>query len=135
MISGNAETYYRTGIKFSAERWGVSNEDIDTYLAQPAVVLPSDASGKLVKIAEQKWIALFSVATEAYLDLRRTKLPDIFKNGLLITYTFPLRFRYPGNELGQNKNAYDVGVATLVSAIDDEFPKYGCCNNCSGKLV
>ncbi|TSA35337.1 MAG: SusD/RagB family nutrient-binding outer membrane lipoprotein [Porphyromonadaceae bacterium] len=123
LISGNADTYYRTGIKFSMARWGVSDEDISAYLAQSVIALPGDAAGKLAKIAEQKWIALFSVATEAYLDLRRTKLPDIFKNGLLSTYTFPLRFRYPGNELGQNKNAYDKGVATLTPAVDDEFSK------------
>ena len=123
LISGSADTYYRTGIKYSMQRWGVSAEDITAYLAQSSIALPGDAAGKLAKIAEQKWIALFSVATEAYLELRRTKLPDIFKNGLLATYNFPLRFRYPGNELGQNKNAYDKGVATLVPAVDDEYSK------------
>jgi hypothetical protein len=123
LISGNADTYYRNGIKFSMARWGVSAEDINAYLAQSIVMLRGDAAGKLAQIAEQKWIALFSVATEAYLDLRRTKLPDIFKNGLLATYTFPIRFRYPGNELGQNKNAYDKGVASLVPATDDENAK------------
>lgn len=122
-ISGNADTYYRTGIRFSMARWGVSEEEITAYLAQPAVALPGDVAGKLAKIAKQKWIALFSVATEAYLDLRRTKLPNIFKNGFLGTYTFPIRYRYPGNEMGQNKNAYDLGVATLVPATDDEFSK------------
>jgi hypothetical protein len=57
------------------------------------------------------------------LDLRRTQLPNIFKNGYLSTFTFPLRYRYPGNELGQNKDAYDKGVATLAPAVDDEFSK------------
>ena len=123
LISGNADTYYRNGIKFSMARWGVSAEDINAYLAQSIVMLRGDAAGKLAQIAEQKWIALFSVATETYLDMRRTKLPDIFKNGLLATYSFPLRFRYPGNELGQNKNAYDKGVASLVPATDDENAK------------
>ena len=122
-ISGNADTYYRKGITYSMKRWGVKDADITTYLAQTGIALPADNPGKLAKIAEQKWIALFSVASEAYLDLRRTKLPDIFKNGNLSTYTFPLRYRYPGNELGQNKNAYDKGVATLSPAVDDEFSK------------
>ena len=123
MISGNADTYYRTGIKFSMKRWGVGDAAIASYLAQPVIALPGDNQGKLAKIAEQKWIALFSVASEAYLDLRRTNLPDIFNNGLLSTYKFPLRYRYPGNELGQNKNAYDKGVAALSPAVDDEFSK------------
>ncbi len=122
-ISGNADTYYRTGIRFSMKRWGISDAAITAYLAQPAIALPGDNPGKLAKIAEQKWIALFSVASESYLSLRRTKLPNIFNNGLLSTFPFPVRYRYPGNELGQNKDAYDKGVATLVPAVDDEYSK------------
>ena len=122
-ITGNADTYYKAGITFSMQRWGVADADIETYLAQSSIALPADAPGKLAKIAEQKWIALFSVASEAYLDLRRTKLPNIFNNGLLSTYTFPIRYRYPGNELGQNVTAYNQGVANLVPAVDDEFSK------------
>ena len=122
-ISGNVDTYYRNGIRYSMERWGVSESDITDYLAQTVIALPGDNAGRLAKIAEQKWIALFSVAAETYLDLRRTKMPDIFDNGNLSSYTFPLRFRYPGNESGQNRDAYDKGVATLVPAVDNEFSK------------
>ena len=121
--AGNADTYYKAAIKANMKRWGVSDAAIATYSAQASVALPADNAGKLAKIAEQKWVSLFSVASEAYLDLRRTQLPNIFKNGLLSTYSFPVRYRYPGNELGQNKDAYDKGVATLVPAVDDEFSK------------
>lgn len=123
VTAGNADTYYKAAIKANMKRWGVSDAAIATYTAQASVALPADNAGKLAKIAEQKWVSLFSVASEAYLDLRRTKLPNIFSNGLLSTYTFPIRYRYPGNELGQNKDAYDKGVATLVPAVDDEFSK------------
>jgi hypothetical protein len=122
-INGNADSYYRTGIRYSMERWGVSETDIADYLAQSAIALPGNDAGDLAKIAEQKWIALFSIAVESYLELRRTQLPDIFENGYLGTYEFPIRFRYPGNELGQNREAYDMGVATLSPAVDDEFSK------------
>jgi len=122
-MTGNADTYYKAGITASMKRWGVKDADIATYLAQPSVALPADNAGKLAKIAEQKWISSFSVASEAYLDLRRTKLPNIFNNGNLATNPFPIRYRYPGNELGQNKNAYDKGVATLSPATDNEFAK------------
>jgi Starch-binding associating with outer membrane/Susd and RagB outer membrane lipoprotein len=123
MISGSADTYYRNGIRFSMERWGISDADIDAYLAQPAIALPGDQAGQLAKIADQKWLGLFFVSAEAYLDLRRTKLPDIFNNGLLGSYQFPLRYRYPGNELGQNVDAYDAGVETLLPATDDQYSK------------
>lgn len=123
LISGNADTYYRAGITLSMKRWGVKDADIATYLAQASIALPADQAGKLDKIATQKWLALFTVTTETYLDMRRTQLPNIFSNGNLKNYTFPSRFRYPGNELGQNKDAYDAGVKTLAPAVDDEFSK------------
>jgi len=123
LITGNADTYYRNGITFSLQRWGISAGNIATYLAQTSIALPADNAGKLAKIADQKWLALFLVSTETYLDMRRTRLPDIFKNGYLGTYEFPLRYRYPGAELGQNKNAYDAGVAALVPAVDIETSK------------
>ncbi len=122
-ITGDANTHYEAGIRASMKRWGVADADITTYLAQSSVILPGDNPGKLAKIAEQKWISNFSLASEAYLDLRRTQLPDIFDNGNLATNPFPFRYRYPGNELGQNKDAYDQGVATLSPAVDDEFSK------------
>ena len=123
MITGDADAYYSKGITYSMQRWGISDADISTYLAQPSIILPPDEAGKLAKIADQKWLALFLVTTETYLDIRRTQLPYIFKNGNLSTFEFPLRYRYPGNELGQNKDAYDAGVADLVPAVDDEHSK------------
>ncbi len=122
-ISGNADNYYRAGITASMQRWGIGASDISGYLAQSSIALPSDNPGKLAKIAEQKWIALFSVASEAYLNLRRTLLPNIFTKGNLGNFQFPLRYRYPGNEPGQNVQAYNKGVATLSPALDDQFSK------------
>ncbi len=123
LITGSADTYYRAGITQSMKRWGVSDASITTYLAQPSVALPSDKAGQLNQIATQKWLALFTVTVETYLDLRRTKLPNIFSNGYLGTYDFPLRYRYPSNEAGQNKDAYDTGVATLSPTVDDQYSK------------
>ena len=123
LISGSTDTYYRNGISLSLQRWGVADEEISTYLGQDTLTLTGDMHQDLVKIADQKWLALFTVAAETYLDIRRTQLPNIFDNGLLSTYPFPLRFMYPSAELGQNKNAYDAGVATLSPAVDNQFSK------------
>jgi len=123
MVSGDADTYYREGITLSMERWGIDGGDITTYLAQPSIALPGNDAGDLAKIADQKWLALFMLAEETYLDIRRTQLPNIFNNGLLTTYPFPLRLIYPGKELGQNIDAYNAGVATLSPAVDNQFSK------------
>lgn len=122
-VSHDADSYYREGISLSMDRWGVDGGNLTTYLAQPAITLPGGHDGNLAKIADQKWLALFTVAAETYLDIRRTQLPNIFSNGLLTTYPFPLRFIYPGAELGQNVNAYNAGVATLSPAVDNQFSK------------
>jgi hypothetical protein len=123
MITGSADTYYRNGIRFSMQRWGVSDGDISTYLAQPSIALPGDKAGQLAQIADQKWLALFFVSAETYLDLRRTKLPNIFNNGYLSGYEFPLRYRYPANELGQNIDAYNGGKSGLSPQVDDQYSK------------
>jgi len=123
LVSGDADTYYRDGIALSMERWDIPESKITTYLAQGSITLPGDDTGDLAKIADQKWLALFTVAAETYLDIRRTQLPNIFNNGLLTTYPFPLRFIYPGAELGQNVDAYNAGVATLSPAVDNQFSK------------
>lgn len=123
LISGSADAYYRKGITNSMLRWGVKQADINAYLAQPSIALPADKAGQLAKIADQKWLALFTVSAEAYLDLRRSGLPNIFNNGRLSGFPFPLRYRYPGNESGQNRTAYDLGVSTLTPAVDDQFSK------------
>ena len=123
MIQGNSDEYYRKGITYSIERWGIDETTTNDYLAQAQIALPADTPGKLAKIADQKWLALFLVTAETYLDLRRTQLPNIFDNGNLSTYEFPLRYRYPGNELGLNKDAYEAGVGGLQPAVDDEMSK------------
>ena len=123
LIPGDGDIYYRKGITLSLQRWGVSDGKIASYLSQSMLNLPADVNGKLAKIADQKWLSLFMNATESYLDLRRTKLPNIFNNGLLATYPFPLRLIYPGAELGQNKDAYDGGVSTLSPQVDNQFSK------------
>lgn len=123
LITGNADVYYRKGITLSMQRWGISDAGAGNYLSQWMISLPADKAGQLAQIADQKWLGLFMNATEAYLDVRRTQLPDMFKNGLLATYPFPLRLIYPGAELGQNKNAYDGGVSTLIPQVDNQFSK------------
>jgi len=123
LITGDANLYYRKGITLNMQRWGVADANISTYLSQATINLPADVPGKLAQVADQKWLSLFMVATEAYLDLRRTQLPYIFNNGLLATYPFPSRFIYPGAELGQNKDAYDGGVSTLMPQVDNQFSK------------
>ncbi len=123
LIAGDANAHYKKAVTLAMQRWGVSDGDISNYLAQGSVSLSGSTQDKLATIANQKWLALFTVATEAYFDIRRTQLPNIFNNGLLNGRKFPLRFLYPSAESGQNRDAYDQGVQGLSPAVDDQYSK------------
>ena len=94
---GSAEEHYYAGIRTSFEVWGVSGQ-YNAYIAIPGVKY----DGTLEQIMEQKWIASWSAATEAWFDWRRTGLPD-FKPGQFVKMNvLPLRFYYGNNELNYN---------------------------------
>ncbi len=116
-ITGNADTYYKKGIELNCLRWAVSPGEITTYLAEPSIQLGSD---QLNQIATQKWLALFTVSQEAYLDYRRTKLPRFIKENAdasgMITASFPLRLRYPGDETANNNEQYKKALNGLEPA-------------------
>ena len=62
----------RQAIKASLNTWGVG-ASYATYIAGPEVAY----NGTLEQIMEQKWIASWTAATEAWFDYRRTGLPDL----------------------------------------------------------
>jgi Starch-binding associating with outer membrane len=120
-ISGNASTYYNSGITLNMQRWLITDGEIADYLANPDVSL--NGSGDLEKIATQKWLALFTVGVEGYLDFRRTRLPASRDAAMpaLIVDKFPLRWRYPTPEI--SNNAAKVAEAVARQGADDQFTK------------
>lgn len=94
---GTAQTHYNKGVQESLNAWGVGNS-YSTFIAQPGVAY----NNTLNRILEQKWIAGFAAATEAWFDFRRTGLPA-FKAGPASTVpNLPLRFIYGTNEINNN---------------------------------
>ena len=108
----------RRGVELSLKRWG---EPLPSnYFSNPRAKFPATGSTtqKLSRIALQKWISLFMMGAESYADFRRTKLPAIDKNAYLTTgvpggYPFPLRFRYPQDEMNKNAANYQAAIAKL----------------------
>lgn len=109
-ITGNAETYYNEGIRASLSYWGVSDTDIDTYLAGPTV----QYDGSLELLLTQKTIALWNVDYQGWMDYRRTGMPaletgpDDLNGG-----RYPVRFLYPSSEQTLNKANYDAAVQAM----------------------
>jgi len=114
-ISGSAENYYKAGVTMALKRWG---ETIPAnYFSSKAAAFPVNGTTnqKLAKIALQKWLGLFMMGVESYVDFRRTRLPAMEANGELpmSAVKFPLRYRYPETEMSNNNINYKAAVAKL----------------------
>lgn len=106
-ISG-AENYYNQGITASMQEWGVADNVAD-YLAQPNVAY----DGSLEQIIEQKWMASWTAAQEAWYDYRRTGLPALQMGPFSPRPVFPLRFIYGNNELNFNQANASAAIDRL----------------------
>ncbi|WP_215234360.1 SusD/RagB family nutrient-binding outer membrane lipoprotein [Dyadobacter linearis] len=93
--AGNAETHYNNAIKQSLQTWGVADQ-YDAFLKSVAY------KGTQAQIIEQKWVASWTMATEAWFDYRRTGLPALVPGVAPTSRALPLRFIYSNNELNNN---------------------------------
>ncbi|WP_345026494.1 SusD/RagB family nutrient-binding outer membrane lipoprotein [Ravibacter arvi] len=114
--AGAAETHYYKGIEASFKAWKVSN--YAEYIKQPLVVF----DGTQKQIITQKWISSWSMATEAWMDWRRTGYPVL--EGAGRADVLPVRFYYPLAERDQNADNIGQANATLektqFSALGDD---------------
>lgn len=94
---GDAQSHYEAGVEASLETWGVADE-FSTYIAEPGVSF----DGTLEQIMEQKWIASWTAATEAWFDYRRTGLPDLQAGPAAKRVVLPVRFYYGQSEIMLN---------------------------------
>ena len=114
-VGADAETHYQAGVQASLEAWGVGDE-FATYIAEPEVAFPTAGTDaeKLEQIIEQKWIASWTAATEAWFDFRRTGLPALEAGPAGKRGVLPVRFYYGQNELMLNADNAGEAVAGLL---------------------
>ncbi len=96
-VGGSAEEHYNAGIKASLETWGVGDA-YDAYIANDGVAF----EGTIEQIIEQKWIASWTAAGEAWMDYRRTGLPALKAGPAAKRDALPVRFYYMQDELSIN---------------------------------
>lgn len=104
----DAEGNYLEGIKASLEVWGVGDTYSD-YIMNAGVAY----SGTLEQVLEQKWIANMFNGDEAYMDWRRTGLPDLSAGPFAREDVMPLRFIYPDDEINNNSVNNSAAAASL----------------------
>ncbi|PWJ59553.1 SusD-like starch-binding protein associating with outer membrane [Dyadobacter jejuensis] len=96
-VGGTAKTYYEAGVKASLSTWTVGG-DYATYIAGDGVAFDNT----LEQIIEQKWIASWTAATEAWFDYRRTGIPNLKAGPAAKRDALPVRFYYMVDELSIN---------------------------------
>ena len=115
--AGDAATHYDAGVTGSIVEWGGSAADAATYLAQAGVAF--DASTAAAQIGTQKWIAMYSNASEAYNTVRQY---DLTMNVADLAQTVtPNRYSYPLDEISLNLD--NVTAAGAKFGGDDTFAK------------
>lgn len=106
--AGSAKTHYEAGVKASLGTWTVGS-NYDAYIAQAGVTFDNT----LKQVIEQKWIASWTAATEAWFDYRRTGLPELKAGPAAKRQVLPLRFYYMRDELNINKTNAAVALSKL----------------------
>ena len=123
-ISGSAATWYTNGIKASLSLYGLTQGqnytvgdasgttlgtvtiDINSFLANPAVVYAGDNATGLNQILTQKYVAFFqNSGWEAFYNWRRTGVPSFGQGGGGIgtaNNLIPRRWQYPQDEINYN---------------------------------
>lgn len=104
-ISG-AENYYAAGIQQSFNAWGVGSEYSNYITRAPYKGLAS--------IMEQKWLASWSTAQEAWFDWRRTGMPVLKPGQSAKRQALPLRLYYHyTNEISKNPDNAATAIGKL----------------------
>ena len=104
---GSAEDHYHEGVRSSLTVWNVRSAYND-YIHGPAAF-----DGTLEQLIEQKWIASWTAAAEAWFDYRRTGLPALQPGPIVQRNALPIRFYYSIDEIDFNPQNAQAAVERL----------------------
>jgi hypothetical protein len=105
---GDAKTHYEAGIRQSLVTWKVE-DGYDSFMQQSAVTFV----GTVEQVLQQKWVASWTSATEAWFDFRRTGLPALTPGPASDQPVLPVRFNYGSNELSNNSDNASTATSRL----------------------
>src|SRR6266566_2184815 len=111
LTPAQAATFYDAGVTASIEQWGGTAAEAVAYLTDPNVVYVAGTTG-LVRIAQQKWIALFSDGGQAWAEWRRTCVPYTVSPGPAASRAnIPRRLQYSTTERSVNGANLTAAIA------------------------
>lgn len=105
-LSEDPAVHYGQGVHQSLIAWGVGDQFSDYIERAPYTGLAS--------LIEQKWIASWTAAAEAWFDYRRTGLPDLQAGESAKRQALPLRFYYHfSDEIAKNTVNAEAAIDRL----------------------
>src|SRR3546814_218148 len=105
---GSGQEHFNQGGKQSLEAWAVGDAYED-YIENAGVAY----EGTVEQVMEQKWIASWTAATEAWFDYRRTGYPELEAGPAALRSVLPVRFYYMQDELTINRQHADQALERL----------------------
>ncbi|MFN8254535.1 MAG: SusD/RagB family nutrient-binding outer membrane lipoprotein [Bacteroidales bacterium] len=118
LTTGDANLMYQTGIQLNLNLWNVSEDEINTYMAnEPEATLNGTTENQFRQISTQMWIAFVPNFTEAWSNIRRTGYPVIPQRTDAAIYELgvtdgilPSRFKYSTTEYLNNLNNLNAAI-------------------------
>ncbi|MFC4872156.1 SusD/RagB family nutrient-binding outer membrane lipoprotein [Negadavirga shengliensis] len=114
-VGNTAEAYYNEAIKASFTTWGLADH-YPAYMQEELVVF----DGTLRQLIEQKWIASWTAAAEAWFDFRRTGYPELKAGPFAIRSVLPVRYYYMIDERNLNAANTEAAMARLEQTSHSE---------------
>ncbi len=111
-VGGTAAEHYNKAIKASFAKWGLSDADYATYIAQPKVAYATATGDWKQKIGTQKWLAFYNRGFEAWTEWRRLDYP-VLKPGANALTGIPVRYTYPVTEQNLNKANFTAASSAI----------------------
>ena len=105
---GTAEEHYYAGIEKSLIVWGKAN-DFESFIAGEEVSF----NNSLEQVMEQKWVASWTAAAEAFADYKRTGFPMLETGPQSPQPRIALRFQYGNDEYNNNAESITAALDRL----------------------
>lgn len=104
-ISADAQDFYDQGVSSNFEYWNVTMPS--DYLTNLGAY-----DDQLETIAKQKYVALFYIDYQGFIEFKRTGFPTTIQPGPDAFYNeYPSRFEYPSKEQALNAASYQAAIS------------------------
>lgn len=111
-VGGTAAGHYENGVRASISYWGGTEEEVNTYLANPKITYSTAPGTYKQKIGMQMWIALYNRGFEAWTQWRRNDFPRLVAPPDAVS-PIPVRYTYPIGEQTLNRANWEAASAAI----------------------